>query len=127
MPYPTFLSAAEGDVRREREAQDDKWGEQNHPDGTGDSHARLVAEHARVMCQEAAKDGRTTWKHVMWEEVAEAFAEHDETKLRTELVQVATVAIAWVEAIDRRKAARNRANGPCPECDAPYIPTDGTP
>ncbi len=101
------LSYAEGDIRRERDAQEAKWGQQNHPDGTGDSHARLVADHARVMCQEAAKDGRTTWKHVMWEEVAEAFAERDDKPLRDELVQVAAVAIAWIEAIDRRNASSN--------------------
>ena len=35
------------------------------------------------------------------EEVAEAFEEHDPARLRSELVQVAAVAVAWVEKIDR--------------------------
>jgi hypothetical protein len=34
--------------------------------------------------------------------VAEALAEDDPTLLRAELIQVAAVAVAWVEAIDRR-------------------------
>jgi len=101
MSNPTFLSWVEGDVRREREAQDQKWGEQNHPDGTGD--AQVWADHARAVCQQAAANGSVTWKHILWEEVAEAFAETDPAKLRTELIQVAAVAMTWVEAIDRRK------------------------
>jgi hypothetical protein len=105
MSNPTFLSWVEGDVRREREAQDLKWGEQNHPDGTDRTpveHSELVARHAKTMCQRAAAGGTVTWKHILWEEVAEAFAETDPAKLRTELIQVAAVAMTWVEAIDRR-------------------------
>ena len=105
MSNPTFLSWVEGDVRREREAQDLKWGEQNHPDGTSQNkdHAELVARHAKTMCQRAAAINAVTWKHILWEEVAGAFAEEDQDKLRTELIQVAAVAMTWVEAIDRRK------------------------
>lgn len=41
---------------------------------------------------------------MLLEEVAEAFAESDDARLRAELVQVAAVAQAWIESIDRRSA-----------------------
>jgi hypothetical protein len=44
------------------------------------------------------------WVDILEEEVAEAAAESDPAKLRAELVQVAAVAVAWIEAIDRRAA-----------------------
>jgi hypothetical protein len=109
MPYPTFLSAAEGDVRREREAQDAKWGEQNHPDGTGTYGDTDTANYFRHKCQRLAEKGETSWRYILLEEVMEALEQKDPAKLRAELVQVAAVAIAWVEAIDRRNATRNRA------------------
>ena len=37
--------------------------------------------------------------------VGEAFAESDPDKLRTELIQVAAVAVAWIESIDRNSEA----------------------
>lgn len=93
------------DVHNERGRQDAKWGEQNHPDGTRESPnslANLAA--ARALCEYHTKRGRPTWLHILREEVYEAFAETDPVKLRAELIQVAAVAVAWVEAIDRRKA-----------------------
>lgn len=105
------------EVAAERERQDAKWGEQNHPDGTGgfvvragravpDSVVEEVrrdrAVGAQRACDEAARDGRLTFRHILREEVEEAFAEHDLAALRKELVQVAAVAVSWVEAIDRR-------------------------
>jgi hypothetical protein len=39
------------------------------------------------------------------EEVREAMAESDPAKLRVELVQVAAVSVAWIEALDRRMDA----------------------
>lgn len=90
------------DVRAERYAQDVKWGEQNHPDGTGRPGDVWVADAARAQCQAAFAAGRGTWRDVLTEEFEEAMAETDPEKLRTELIQVAAVAVAWVEAIDRR-------------------------
>ncbi|HYF53037.1 MAG TPA: hypothetical protein VEA41_02135 [Salinarimonas sp.] len=43
-----------------------------------------------------------TYSQILAEEVAEALAESDPMLLRAELVQVAAVAVQWVEAIDRR-------------------------
>lgn len=87
-------------IAAERLLQDAKWGEQNHPDGTGGN--KVTADLARLVCQQAAADGRLTWRQVLDEEVQEAFAERDPARLRAELVQVAAVAVAWVESIDRR-------------------------
>ena len=88
-------------VRGERTRQHVKWGEQNHPDGTGEQYASH-ASGARTECDREHRAGRGTWRHILLEEVWEAMAEADPAKLRTELVQVAAVATAWVEAIDRR-------------------------
>jgi hypothetical protein len=101
MSYPTYLNRVERAVRDEREAQDAKWGEQNHPDGTERRRLR-VAGASRSRCQRLAREGRVTWRHILDEEVQEALAEEDPAKLRTELIQVAAVAQAWAEAIDRR-------------------------
>ena len=90
------------DIGAERVAQNEKWGEQNHPDGTALTGDSERAENARSICQAAALNGYTTWRHVLAEEVSEAFAESDPAALRAELIQVAAVACAWAEAIDRR-------------------------
>ena len=93
------------EVGNEREMQNDKWGEQNHPDGTGLEHDRLMADSSRRACKAAANDGTVTWRHILVEEFYEAMAEADPSNLRTELIQIAAVAVAWVEAIDRRRTA----------------------
>lgn len=89
------------EVLRERNRQDIRWGEQNHPDGTGVDYD-LHRDMARRLCDENHAAGDGTWLHILLEEVYEAAAEDDQVKLRAELVQVAAVAQAWAEAIDRR-------------------------
>lgn len=90
------------EVATERARQDEKWGEQNHPNGTGPTMSRLnAADRARKDCDRAAQNGTVTWRHILTEEMAEAYAESDAETLRAELIQVAAVAVAWVEAIDR--------------------------
>jgi hypothetical protein len=91
------------EVYAERGAQDTKWGEQNHPDGTG-AHLRELAAVVKQRTQKAAERGKLTWRDILDEEVTEAWAESNPVKLRAELVQVAAVASAWIEAIDRRLA-----------------------
>jgi hypothetical protein len=93
------------EVRAERDRQHAKWGEQNHPDGAGGLMATAAADIAKTQLKIAFEEGRGTFRHILKEEVAEAFAENDPAKLRAELVQVAAVAVQWIEAIDRRKAA----------------------
>jgi hypothetical protein len=91
-----------GEVEQERARQDLKWGEQNHPNGTGADYEEL-ADAARAQCDSAARLGAVTWRHILLEEVCEASAEEDDDNLREELIQVAAVCVAWVEAIDRRR------------------------
>ncbi len=98
----TLLSArVAAEVVLERGRQDELWGEQNHPDGTGQQFQSL-ANASRDLCNGAADSGSLSWQLILMEEVCEAFAESDPSRLREELVQVAAVAMGWVEAIDRR-------------------------
>ncbi len=97
------------EIAMERSAQDEKWGIQNHPNGTSDD-VRLIceAQAAKRRCSELAARGHLDWKSILSEEVAEAFATGNDNDLRTELLQVAAVAIAWIECVERR----NTSNGP---------------
>lgn len=90
------------DVLKERVRQDEKWGQQNHPDGTGGRPMIEAANEQRLRTDLLAESGLLDWRSILLEEVYEALAEEDPVKLREELVQVAAVAVAWVEAIDRR-------------------------
>ena len=91
------------EVLLERRNQDATWGEQNHPDGTGFPWHRTLALRAQDSCERATRTGSLTWRDILWEEVAEAFAESDPERLRAELIQVSAVAASWIEAIDRKR------------------------
>ncbi len=99
------------DVARERLRQVEKWGEQNHPDGTGGEHAEFLVDVSRFACENARKAGTLTWLDILREETEEAAAEVDPEKLRAELVQVAAVAVAWIEHIDRRRPHPSNPEG----------------
>lgn len=117
-----FHRSVLAEITEERRRQDAKWGEQNHPDvdqvlmtrpggctveRMAEEYEMPTANRAKYMCDQAAKKDQTTWGHILVEEVAEAIeaATQESTQLlREELVQVATVAVAWIEAIDRRDA-----------------------
>ncbi len=101
--HPRITSLVADEVVAERARQDGRWGEQNHPDGTGSPAQIATGASTRQDCEAAAARGRLTWCDVLREEVAEAFAESDPQLLRAELVQVAAVAMAWVEHLDRRQ------------------------
>jgi hypothetical protein len=116
------LARALAAVGRERAAQVKKWGEQHHLDGTGPRvrvleptgdeggnrymatmPASALADAAREACKaNGAPDRPDTWAAILLEEVFEALAEDDPVLLRGELVQIAAVAVQWVEEIDRR-------------------------
>lgn len=125
MTYPKISNPTVlGEIAAERARQDAKWGEQNHPDLDPHDIDSVVrneyafrADRWKEINARRAKDGCevkhrnpaekcTAWDGVLLEEVYEALAEDDPAKLRAELVQVAAVAAAWVEAIDRREASR---------------------
>ena len=70
------------------------------PDGTGASHYRDAANTARDVCDTLGS--AATWRHILTEEFWEALAESDPDLLTAELLQVATVALRWVDAIAAR-------------------------
>lgn len=88
-------------VIAERARQDVRWGEQNHPDGTN-SDNKEIADAYRDLTEQAAKEGRLTWRHIAQEEFWEALAETDPHRLHAELIQAAAVLTCWAEAIRRR-------------------------
>ncbi|WP_236738615.1 hypothetical protein [Mycobacteroides abscessus] len=60
------------------------------------------ASRAKFMCEDAFKKGEGTYAHILVEEVSEAIeAATLGQGLRDELIQVAAVAVAWVEKLDR--------------------------
>src|SRR3954467_3032663 len=97
------------EVAAERRRQDEKFGQQDWPDGTPQTgtareHAKVMADSARANCETQFRDGLITWDDILDEEIWEARAEWEPDRLRAELIQVAAVAVAWVEAIDRRQS-----------------------
>jgi hypothetical protein len=95
--------AIAGEVLHERKRQTVRWGVQTLPDGTGHDRAIVYVNALQRMNDNAAGNG-ITWARVLLEEVAEVMNEKTGSpNLRTELLQVAAVAIQWVEAIDRRE------------------------
>jgi hypothetical protein len=101
-PEPRRLILDE--ISAERLRQTALWGDQSGlPDGTSEWN-RSFAEYCRVECESATKDGSLTFTHILLEEFWEVLAETDPAKLRAELVQLAAVAVQWVEAIDSRSS-----------------------
>ncbi|HEX6869939.1 MAG TPA: hypothetical protein VF163_02480 [Micromonosporaceae bacterium] len=102
------------EVAAERRRQDERWGEQNHPlvdPAMAGRPLQLVAlQHeiptalrGRDLCQKAAERGELTWAHILVEEVAEFVGTEprDTAAVRAELVQIAAVAVAAIESLDR--------------------------
>lgn len=112
------------EIGAERARQDAKFGDQTHlPDGYLLASATDLyyavnqilapADEAKATCQGAFASGKGDWACILVEEVAEAVeAIGDPEALREELIQVAAVAVAWVEALDRRPASSMRGCGP---------------
>lgn len=98
------------DVRAERTRQDVKFdGAFRHyswtpPGPFGDSwwpHAARQERMARMACDAANEEGRPCWPLILLEEVWEALAAQDPAQRRKELIQVAAVATAMAEQLDR--------------------------
>lgn len=106
------------EVYAERRRQDKKWGEQNHPDGTGTSWVldggpdpEDACKIYRKITDKATDQGKLTFRDIALEEIAEAFAETDPELVRAELVQCCAVLVNWIGAIDRRRKTENDARG----------------
>ena len=67
-------------------------------------HFEIPSEvRAKFLCDNAFKQGRGTYAHIAVEELAEVIGAPTDEKRREELVQLATVCMGWIEAIDERK------------------------
>lgn len=92
------------EISMERERQDVKFGVRDHPDGPSAVGLGIPPEwEAKLTLKYAEENGTLGWGHILSEEVSEAVAAigNDEA-LKAELIQVAAVAVAWIEAIERR-------------------------
>ena len=72
------------EIMDERKRQDDKWGEQNHDDYV---FAAILGEEVGEVQQAMLKRD---------------YEQGPATNIRKELIQLAAVAVGWLEAIDRR-------------------------
>jgi len=102
------------DITKERERQDAKFGPQRHQDSvpTGFGPDMLAAWYgipteamAKASTDYRFEHGEGTWADILVEELAEAVgaALKSREELREELVQVAAVAVAWIEDLDSRE------------------------
>lgn len=109
------------EVLAERIRQDDRWGEQNHPvhDQEDPNGVFLLGRSYAALEQEAKARfaaGRRSWALVELEEIFEALAAKTLAEARAEFIQVAAVAVAAVESIDRKLkegAASDETKDPC--------------
>lgn len=90
------------EVRAERERQDARFGVQDWPSWTTSAIDAREVHIVRDMYGWAVEEGRLTWREILDEEVAEVYAARTDEEKRRELVQVAAVAVAEIQAIDRR-------------------------
>ncbi|MFJ4434586.1 hypothetical protein [Streptomyces sp. NPDC088923] len=91
-----------GEIAAERSAQNARWAPHDLTDGTGSKSQALDVESARRQRDDLLGIGYGTWVDALGVQVAKAAAERDPQRLRAELVRVAAVATAWIDAIDRR-------------------------
>ena len=97
-------------VRLKREKNLLKWGEQNHPNGTGTSPLRdMHRAAAQTIVDKGMRNGTVTYFDILNEEVQEVACETDDEKVLAEMIDVAAVAMDWADSI-LRKAERNVAN-----------------
>lgn len=93
------LSAVLRAVTEERQRQDKKWGQQNHRHPVW---MLILAEEVGEVAKEALeREVEDQAARLMNSTVAEVGEVYVKDHLRDELIQVAAVAIAWVECIDR--------------------------
>jgi len=109
MTQPPLNGRIIRDVRVERFAQLEKWGDQHHPDGTDPGQFTEAAQTAQAANAQYAESGLLSWSHIMLEEVYEALASApDSPELRDEIVQIMAVCSAWLEDFDSRRPSNGR-------------------
>lgn len=125
------------EIMEERAAQDRQWGEQNHPlHSPEDPQGLYLLGRTYHVLEQAAKQrftaGERSGALILLEEVFEALSARSLVDARTELVQVAAVAVMIVESIDRaRRSGRTAADKrgavrPCDVLASPLVTGEGT-
>jgi hypothetical protein len=99
------------EVEDELERAIAKFPDQHLADGTGGGFATAAAARAKLLTDYHAADGTVTWLDVLKEEVQEAFAETEWWRLRAELIQVAAMAVRWIEDGDSRPDVPTQTKG----------------
>lgn len=96
------------EVAVERVRQLEMWGQQDHP-VTFNSNAWVEEnDYWHDKNDQRVEQGTLTWDGILMEEVAEALMETDLHRQRKEFIEVAAVAIAAAEAVDRRILQQER-------------------
>lgn len=96
-------------VQMKRDKNRLKWGEQNHPNGTGPNPDRIARRAAaQTLVDQGMKNGTVTYNNILLEEVAELACESDDAKVLAELLDVAAVAQDWADSILRRQMEGKR-------------------
>ena len=92
-------------ISDERNRQDEKWGVQDWP--LASEGERLVSKElesgVKEICDRAARSGSQTWYKILGEEFYEAFAAESLDEQIKEMTQVAAVAVAIIECLERKK------------------------
>lgn len=99
-------------VGQEMERQVAKWGYQNHPsyflpdvfEVSVEHDIELTTEFTKALCDERLSAADCSWQDIMNEELMEARDEAiagNTEALKTELIQIAAVALSWIESIER--------------------------
>lgn len=98
------IDAIAAEIAAERRRQVSRWGRQDHPSAgpAGTEPFVPVVERCKALNDARMETGGHSWDAILLEEVFEALAEPDPVRRRVELLQVAAVAAAEIEAIDRR-------------------------
>lgn len=100
---PDATCSVLAEVAEERRRQDETWGRQDHLWYSIDADRNVPRpSNARTIVENRAFYGTLRYSDILLEEVCEALSEPEDADARAELVQVAAVAVAAVEAIDRR-------------------------
>ncbi len=97
------IDVVAGEIAAERRRQVTRWGRQDHPSigPAGVAPFLAVVGRWKEINDARMASGAHSWDAILLEEVFEALVEVDPARRRAELVQVAAVAAAEIEAIDR--------------------------
>lgn len=97
-----YVEAVRVEIFQERERQIEKHGDEDlRPPGTWRRRwaQEVVADFRQL--EERHPSYEFDFGEVLLEEVCEALAERDPRRIREELLQVAAVAVRWMQSIDR--------------------------